>query len=390
MGHQEIQFVGFDRGRFHTTSSLPVVIPKCTPMSPQSLGEQQRCSPQSKIPGTPRYPKKLGTKIVPKIDVGQREEDLTSPTSLSTQSTDISPSSVDTLSSFELPQHYHNTSETRKYGKAMINLDKVMKGPRIGGGSFGQVFSGLYLETGTQVAIKVLELSTDEARLRAYDEEINVMKSVKHKNIVQFYGARIIDGSHHLYMELVTGGSLSFMIKHFGPLQGPLLGRITRDMVCGLAHLHSLEIIHRDIKGGNVLITAEGTAKLSDFGCSAILSERDEANKSSTLKNMRGSIPWMSPEMVTNQRYNLPTDIWSLGCTVLEMVSGKRPWFDVQEMFQVVFAIGQKERSPPYPSGIPNNVRQFLDTCLVIEPSDRPTAKALLRDIFLYFDLEPS
>ena len=206
------------------------------------------------------------------------------------------------------------------------------------------------------------------------------MQDLTHENIVQHLGSRFdaANGTLDIYMEFVAGGSVASVVTAYGALGDPVLARFTSQMLRGVAYLHSRNVIHRDIKGGNVLIDMNGTAKLADFGCSKLLHDMKTQDREETLCRIRGSIPWMAPEMVRETRYHFPADIWSLGATVLEMASGKRPWPDCAEQFAAIFAIGSTKGPPPIPDFVSIRVRDFLLECFNLKPEMRPTAAKLL------------
>lgn len=162
-----------------------------------------------------------------------------------------------------------------------------------------------------------------------------------------------------------------------------LVEKFTRHMVCGVAYLHDAGVIHRDIKGSNVLLTLDGTAKLADFGCSKLLDELDANERDSTLRQIRGSVPWLAPEVLRQSSYHFPSDIWSLGATVLEMASGKRPWPELKEQLPAIFQIGNSKNHPPIPADVSKRVKDFLAHCFQVDPSMRFTASQLLADPFV-------
>jgi len=175
------------------------------------------------------------------------------------------------------------------------------------------------------------------------------------------------------------------LVKQVGGLTDVLLAKITRDMLRGVHYLHSNHVIHRDIKGGNVLLTLNGCAKLADFGCSKLLNVMNTADREKTLQTVRGSVPWMAPEMVRGRKYHFPADIWSLGATVLEMSSGKRPWPDVKEPVAAIYTVGNAKGPPPIPNHVSITVRDFLCQCFDLDPARRATAASLLEHSLVRF-----
>uniref|UniRef100_A0A7S2RWN6 Protein kinase domain-containing protein n=1 Tax=Mucochytrium quahogii TaxID=96639 RepID=A0A7S2RWN6_9STRA len=260
------------------------------------------------------------------------------------------------------------------------DIDALLLGSEIGKGSFGSVHVAINASTGQRYAVKKMKLDVDEQRTRAHESEIRVMQDLNHENIVQYLGVQYSapDGFLYIYMEFVAGGSLSQMIKEFNaPLRDELVAKFTYQMLKGIAYLHSKNIIHRDIKGANVLVTLNGTAKLADFGCSLLLDGMNTA-EAETLCRIRGSVPWMAPEVVRKTRYHFPADIWSLGATVLEMSSGKRPWPEITDPVAALFRIGTLKGPLPIPNNVGTGPFCFMSECFHIEPEKRKTAEQLL------------
>eukprot|EP00931_Biecheleriopsis_adriatica_P046210 TRINITY_DN26521_c0_g1_i3.p1 TRINITY_DN26521_c0_g1~~TRINITY_DN26521_c0_g1_i3.p1 ORF type:complete len:391 (-),score=41.98 TRINITY_DN26521_c0_g1_i3:54-1226(-) len=255
-------------------------------------------------------------------------------------------------------------------------------GALIGQGSYGSVFKGLELRSGTVFALKKTLIqdrnSTESKHIEKFEGELEILKHLRHPNIVSFFGHEVKDGELCIFMEYMPGGSLSSMLSEFGPLPGQLLQKAALGMLHGLDYLHRRNppVIHRDIKSANVLVDAEFTVKLSDFGCS----KRCDVSTSFTTV---GSIPWMAPEVINisqDHGYGRKADIWSLGCTIIELATAEPPWgrgaFD-----NVLFAlkrIGMTEELPPVPAGLPQPLEDIVKSCLQRRPSLRPSASDVL------------
>jgi serine/threonine protein kinase len=180
--------------------------------------------------------------------------------------------------------------------------------------------------------------SADEDSMGASDEtlqtlmrEVKVAASLSHRHVVRQRGAQVRrDGQAiFLMMDLVAGGSLRQLIREFGAVDDGLAAAYTKQVLLGLRYLHSRGIIHRDLKPGNILITRSGTLKLADFGAArdiTTLGDTGHAELQNSLKQMRGTVPYMSPEVVTQQGAGKPDDVWSLGGCALFMLTGKDPW----------------------------------------------------------------
>ena len=158
---------------------------------------------------------------------------------------------------------------TRSEG--IVKQGQWTRGSRIGTGSFGVVHVGMNHRNGSLMAVKSIhmlpEIMTDIRR------EIDLLKSLKHVNIVRYYGAEINGSDLHIFQEWVAGGSVSDLLAKFGPFPFPVIQSYGEQMLCGLAFLHANSILHRDIKGSNLLVTNSGIIKLADFGGSKRLTE---------------------------------------------------------------------------------------------------------------------
>jgi mitogen-activated protein kinase kinase kinase len=145
----------------------------------------------------------------------------------------------------------------------------------------------------------------------------------------------------NIFLEYVPGGSVVQLLTNYGPFEEPLVRNFVRQILCGLNYLHDRDIIHRDIKGANVLVDNKGVIKISDFG----ISKKVEANLLSTAAphhphrpSLQGSVYWMAPEVVKQTSYTRKADIWSLGCLVVEMFTGSHPFPDFSQM-QAIFKV---------------------------------------------------
>ena len=201
------------------------------------------------------------------------------------------------------------------------------KGELIGIGAFGRVFSGLNNVTGELVAVKQVSFAKDEAlqgrvaeHIRALEAEVDVLKQLKHENIVQYLGTERTEDAIHIFLEFVPGGSIASLLAKFGPFPESVIRVYTRQILRGLEYLHQKGIMHRDIKGANILIDKRGTVKLADFGASKKI--EDLATVGSGCKSIRGTPYWMAPEVIKQTGHGRPADIWSVGCTVIEMATG--------------------------------------------------------------------
>ncbi|CEP63623.1 mitogen-activated protein kinase kinase kinase BCK1 LALA0_S08e06854g [Lachancea lanzarotensis] len=260
-----------------------------------------------------------------------------------------------------------------------------IKGEMIGKGSFGSVFLGLNVTTGDMVAVKQVEVpkygSQDETTLNVLEalrSEVSTLQDLDHVNIVQYLGFENKNHFYSLFLEYVAGGSVGSLIRSFGCFEEALVRFLVVQVLRGLSYLHSKGILHRDMKADNLLLDVDGVCKISDFG----ISKKSSNIYSNSDMTMRGTVFWMAPEMVdTKQGYSAKVDIWSLGCVVLEMFAGKRPWSNL-EVVAAMLKIGKFKSAPPIPEDtkklLSPEARDFLDACFKIDPEERPTAEELL------------
>ena len=264
-----------------------------------------------------------------------------------------------------------------------------MKGEMIGKGSFGAVYLSLNITTGEMMAVKQVEVpkyglqdETIASTVEALRSEVSTLKDLDHLNVVQYLGFEVKKNIYSLFVEYVAGGSVGSLIRMYGRFDDMLIRHLTNQVLKGLAYLHSKGILHRDMKADNLLLDQDGVCKISDFG----ISRKSNDIYSNSEMTMRGTVFWMAPEMVdTKQGYSAKVDIWSLGCIVLEMFAGKRPWSNF-EVVAAMFKIGQVKSAPPIPEDtlplISEIAKNFIDKCFEVNPEKRPTADKLLSHKF--------
>ncbi|KNA04803.1 hypothetical protein SOVF_196330 [Spinacia oleracea] len=252
--------------------------------------------------------------------------------------------------------------------------NKYMLGDEIGKGAYGRVYKGLDLENGDFVAIKQVSLENiAQEDLNIIMQEIDLLKNLNHKNIVKYLGSLKTRSHLHIILEYVENGSLANIIKpnKFGPFPEQLVAHYIAQVVEGLVYLHEQGVIHRDIKGANILTTKEGLVKLADFGVATKLTEAD-VNTHSVV----GTPYWMAPEVIEMSGVCAASDIWSVGCTVIELLTCVPPYYDLQPM-PALFRIVQDEH-PPIPDGLSADMADFLRLCFQKDARLRPDAKTLL------------
>ncbi|XP_050230992.1 MAP3K epsilon protein kinase 1-like isoform X2 [Mercurialis annua] len=265
------------------------------------------------------------------------------------------------------------TSSTA-FHKSKTLDNKYMLGDEIGKGAYGRVYKGLDLENGDFVAIKQVSLENiAQEDLNIIMQEIDLLKNLNHKNIVKYLGSLKTKTHLHIILEYVENGSLANIIKpnKFGPFPESLVAVYIAQVLEGLVYLHEQGVIHRDIKGANILTTKEGLVKLADFGVATKLTEAD-VNTHSVV----GTPYWMAPEVIEMSGVCAASDIWSVGCTVIELLTCVPPYYDLQPM-PALFRIVQDDR-PPIPDSLSPDITDFLHQCFKKDARLRPDAKTLL------------
>ncbi|XP_042409024.1 mitogen-activated protein kinase kinase kinase YODA-like isoform X1 [Zingiber officinale] len=255
------------------------------------------------------------------------------------------------------------------------------KGKLIGCGTFGHVYAGFNSESGEMCAMKEVTLFMDDAKSKEsakhLGQEISLLSRLQHPNIVQYYGSEMIDDKLYIYLEYVSGGSIHKLLQDYGQFGEPAIRSYTQQILSGLAYLHAKNTVHRDIKGANILVDPNGRVKLADFGMAKHITGQ------SCPLSFKGSPYWMAPEVIKNSNgCNLAVDIWSLGCTVLEMATSKPPWSQY-EGIAAMFKIGNSKELPRIPDHLSDDGKDFIRHCLQREPSNRPTASELLQHPFV-------
>jgi serine/threonine protein kinase len=234
----------------------------------------------------------------------------------------------------------------------------------IGVGSFGRVLFGRNSETGDLLAIKEIPL-IGISNLTAVLEEVEILSPLQHPNIVRYLGSKTHGQCLLLFMEYVSGGTINSLIERYGGFSEALIRQFTYQVLKGLEYLHYHNIVHRDIKGTNILVTQDGACKLADFG-----SAKKILNLEMT-SSVTGTIHWMAPEVINETGHGRHADIWSVGHV------------------ELVMKVCRTDTVPALPKGFSDDARNFVQLCLRRKPWDRPNVHELLSHPFVNSNEKP-
>lgn len=306
----------------------------------------------------------------------------------------------------------------------------------VGGGTFGSVYAAVNLDNGDILAVKEIKIQDSKAMQKIFPsikEEMTVMEMLNHPNIIQYFGVEVHRDKVNIFMEYCEGGSLSNLLEH-GRIEDEMVTQVyTLELLEGLAYLHESGIVHRDIKPENILLDFNGIIKYVDFGAarkiarngtvmqrSKVIKEesKDTMNtptsvntntstpttvtstgtdtktnsiisdtNASNVQGMIGTPMYMAPESITGSKHKGAfgaDDVWSLGCVVLEMITGRRPWANLDNEWAIMYqvAAGQTPQLPNKDE-VSKAGRHFLKRCLVHDPNKRATAVELLMDSWI-------
>ncbi|WWD19736.1 hypothetical protein CI109_104200 [Kwoniella shandongensis] len=342
----------------------------------------------------PRTPSPSGQ---PRIDRSIRltvEERLRLINELETRRNEAAPAPVGTVLDEEV-------SEDRALvflaaSKSNISM-RWQQGAYIGGGASGTVYLGYSLQDNTIFAVKILptvDIQSSPALYESIKRESDVMSVLSHPNIVGFLGLEVHRNRVCLFQEYCEGGSLGGMLEYGKIDDEEVVGAFTIQLLRGLEYLHTNRIEHRDLKPENILIGANSVLKLADFGTAKIIKGnktlvRTRGGAHAKMEGLEGTPMYMAPEMIKNQRTGKlgACDIWGLGCIVLQMITGRKPWsfLDFDNEWAIMFHLGATTEHPPLPEAHEMSEAgiKFIEKCLSLDPQERPTAEELLQDPWL-------
>lgn len=263
-----------------------------------------------------------------------------------------------------------------------LKFEDLRIGDVLGQGSQGKVRLVQNRVTNQKFALKYIafDASLDDIR-QSLEAELRQVTAVKHKNIVSSYEAFFKDGRLYVVLEYMDAGTLKDIVKRH-QFTEPVLAYIARELLQGLAYLHSVKIIHRDIKPANVLVNSKGDVKISDFGVAKTLLGKDLQTLSS-----QGSTAYMSPERIRSEPYSFKSDVWSAGLCLAECAIGRFPFSSLSEatMFELCQAIANGSAKVDWGctgKTFSAEFMNFVNSCLLPE-DQRPSAADLLKDPFI-------
>ena len=295
------------------------------------------------------------------------------------------------------------SSATNTSSSSRHKPPKWILGDLIGRGAFSSVYAAKDAKTGEPVAIKLLKGAAEDSggigssetekkeRFKRLQSEVEVLRTLSHPHIVRYLGTQKHSRELYIVMEYITGGSVAQRIAARGKLDEPIALRYTGQVMRGLVYLHATGIIHRDLKCANLLIDdnggdGDGSVKVADFGSARLLQRAHDAAtlEESVSSTLHGSTYWMAPEVVRGERYGRRADVWSVGCCLLEMLTGKPPWhgtLDGMNQFQVMFHIASSTEVPPMDAELVRpEVRSLLLKCFERDAKERMTSAELIAD----------
>jgi len=249
---------------------------------------------------------------------------------------------------------------------------------KIGEGAAGEVFLATDCKTNEQIAIKKMPLNAQNIKLLT--SEIHIMKESTHPNIVRYLDSFRVEDKLWVAMEFMGGGCLTEILEQFEDVQMTEgnIAWVCQETLKGLAYIHSLHRIHRDIKSDNILLGSEGEVKLADFGYAAQLTQQKKKRQT-----IVGTPYWMAPELIRGQEYDTKVDIWSLGIMIMEMAEGEPPYMEFPPLRALFLITTKGIPDLKEPSKWSQNFQNFVSLCLEKDPNQRPDASELLKHPFM-------
>lgn len=282
------------------------------------------------------------------------------------------------------------------------------QGQFVGGGTFGSVYAAINLDTGSMMAVKEIRLQDPQlipTIVKQIGDEMGVLAVLDHPNIVRYEGIEVHRDKVYIFMEYCSGGSVASLLEH-GRIEEEIVIQVyTLQMLEGLGYLHQAGIVHRDIKPENILLDHNGLIKFVDFGAAKIIARQgqtivapdpsrykqavEDKGRGAPQKTMTGTPMYMSPEVIRGEgpsdvRYSGAADIWSLGCVILEMATGRRPWSTLDNEWAIMYNIANgNPPQMPKSDEMTEVGLDFLSKCFERDPSKRSSAAELLQHPWL-------
>lgn len=274
------------------------------------------------------------------------------------------------------------------------NPNQIRICEEVGRGAFGVVYRAVALESGHDVAVKQIDLDHELADILEVSKEIQILSECQLPQITKYFGCVVNGPKLWVIMEFIDGGLLYELLQDGKITDENLVVYITREMLLALSYLHGQGKIHRDFKSQNVLLTLDGLVKLTDFGVSTQL-----FSSFSRRNTVVGTPYWMAPEVIANSSggHTFQADVWSLGCCIFEICTGKPPLQDRFSPMQALRTISAFEKDMDLWDlvdeellfGFLPSLRHFLCQCLIVDPTKRPSTSDLLNStLFKNIDLE--
>lgn len=279
----------------------------------------------------------------------------------------------------------------------------------LGKGGNAEVYLGMNLTNGKLIAVKRVPLPKEAGgggngkgllkRYMSLQEEIKVLSKAVHQNIVQYYGSSQNKDYFNILLEFVPGGSLRHLLENFGALSPGVICSYLAQTLEGLRYLHENDIVHSDVKAANILVTDKGRVKLSDFGTAKHLlwqqgqsidlanisgaAERTADDAACSTHHVAGTLRWMAPELIrASIGPTKASDIWSVGCALIEMLSGDAPWneYEIESEEEIINLLKYTTEPPDVPEcQVLPELALIAKKCLALSPRDRPTCEELLQ-----------
>ncbi|KAI1240097.1 hypothetical protein IHE44_0011546 [Lamprotornis superbus] len=223
--------------------------------------------------------------------------------------------------------------------------------------------------------------SEQEEVVEALREEIRMMSHLNHPNIIRMLGATCEKSNYNLFIEWMAGGSVAHLLSKYGAFKESVIINYTEQLLRGLSYLHENQIIHRDVKGANLLIDSTGhRLRIADFGAAARLASKG-TGAGEFQGQLLGTIAFMAPEVLRGQQYGRSCDVWSVGCVVIEMACAKPPWNAEKHSnhLALIFKIASATTAPSIPTHLSPGLKDVTLRCLELQPQDRPPSRELLK-----------